>query len=76
MTHFFRKDVRKKCVKNLREALCAAMERMSSRAEERYRMGQVGKRRVELYYRHNDMVRNYRNVYTEVMTNWRESVSP
>lgn len=59
-----------------REALCAAMERMSSRAEERYRMGQVGKRRVELYYRHNDMVRNYRNVYTEVMTNWRESVSP
>lgn len=58
-----------------REALCNAMERMSTRTEERYQMGQIGKKRVELYYRHNDMIRNYGSAYAEVMKNWQESVS-
>ena len=58
-----------------REALCNAMERMSTRTEERYQMGQIGKKRVELYYRHNDMIRNYGSAYAEVMKNWQESDS-
>ena len=58
-----------------REALCAAMERMCIRTEERYRMGQIGKKRVEQYFRHEDMIRNYQQTYTEVISRWQESVS-
>ena len=58
-----------------REALCGAMERMCTHTEERYQMGRIGKKRVELYFRHNDMIRNYKNAYTEVMTNWLGSAS-
>lgn len=58
-----------------REALCSSMERMCVRVEERYQMGQIGKKRVETYYRHEDMIRNYRQAYTEVMEKWRVSDS-
>lgn len=59
-----------------REALCSAMERMCMRAEERYQMGKAGKMRVEKYFRHEDMIRNYKQAYTEVMSTWQGSVSP
>ena len=47
------------------------MERMCLRVEERYRMGQIGKKRVEQFYRHEDMIQNYKQVYAEVMENGR-----
>ncbi len=58
-----------------REALCSALERMCVRVEDRYRMGQIGKKRVALYYRHEDMIYNYRQAYEEVMEKWQESDS-
>ena len=58
-----------------REALCSAMERMCLRVEERYRMGQIGKKRVEQFYRHEDMIQNYKQVYSEVMEKWQGSDS-
>ena len=58
-----------------RTALCNALERMSTHTEERYLMGKVGKKRVERFFRHEDMIANYENAYTEVMRKWRESVS-
>ena len=58
-----------------RTALCNALERMSTHTEERYLMGQVGKKRVERFFRHEDMIANYEKAYTEVMSKWRESVS-
>lgn len=58
-----------------REALCSAMERMCLRVEDRYRMGQIGKKRVEQYYRHEDMIQNYKRAYTEVMEKWQGSDS-
>lgn len=53
-----------------RKALCDAMESLCVNAEERYRMGLVGKKRVERYFRHEDMIRNYQTVYDEAMRNW------
>lgn len=53
-----------------REALASAMERMCVRTEERYQMGIIGKKRVERFYRHEDMIRNYQETYTEVMKKW------
>lgn len=53
-----------------REELCRAMERMCVRTEERYLMGQIGKKRVETFYRHKDMVKNYQDAYTEVIRKW------
>lgn len=58
-----------------REALCSAMERMCLRVEERYRMGQIGKKRVEQYYRHEEMIQNYKRAYIEVMEKWQGSDS-
>ena len=58
-----------------REALCSAMERMCTHTEERYQMGKVGKARVERFFRHEDMIRNYGDAYSEVMKQWRESGS-
>ncbi|MCI8455159.1 MAG: GT4 family glycosyltransferase PelF [Lachnospiraceae bacterium] len=58
-----------------REALCGAMEKLCLKPEERYRMGQAAKKRVQLYYRHEDMIRNYLHVYDEVFERWRESDS-
>lgn len=58
-----------------REAICAAMEQLCTRPEERYRMGMTGKKRVELYFRHEDMIRNYLQAYDEVFRKWQESDS-
>lgn len=58
-----------------REALCDALEMMCTHPEERYRMGITAKKRVEKYFRHEDMVRNYLEAYDEVFRRWQESVS-
>lgn len=55
-----------------REALCAALERMCTHQEERYQMGQTAKKRVEQFYRHEDMIRNYEKAYDEVFRRWQE----
>lgn len=55
-----------------REALCSAMEQMCVQNEERYRMGQIARKRVQLYFRHEDMIRNYKKLYDEVMQTWQE----
>lgn len=54
-----------------REALCTALERMCTHTEERYLMGKAGKKRVERFFRHEDMIRNYKDTYEEVMNKWR-----
>lgn len=48
-----------------REALYDAMERMCVFREERRRMGEAAGKRVRRFYRHEDMVRKYREVYRE-----------
>lgn len=58
-----------------REALCDALEMMCTHTEERYQMGQIGRKRVEKYFRHEDMIRNYQEAYDEVFRRWQESVS-
>ncbi len=58
-----------------REALCDAMEWMCTHPRERYEMGHTAKRRVERYFRHEDMIRNYQQVYDEVFVRWQESDS-
>lgn len=55
-----------------REALSDALERMCVHQEERYRMGQIGKKRVEYYFRHEDMIQNYQKAYEEVFGKWQE----
>ncbi len=58
-----------------RESLCDAMEQMCTRPEERYRMGVAAKKRVEKYFRHEEMIKNYQEAYDEVFRRWQESVS-
>lgn len=58
-----------------REALCDAMEMLCTHAEERYQMGITARKRVELYFRHEDMIKNYLDTYEEVFRRWQESVS-
>lgn len=58
-----------------RQALCGAMEELCVKEEERYRMGIVGKKRAERYFRHQDMIKNYQKAYDEVFLRWQESVS-
>ena len=53
-----------------RQALSDVMERMCTHPEERYQMGQTGKRRTEKYFRHRDMIRNYKQTYDEVLEKW------
>lgn len=38
--------------------------------ERRYKMGIAGRKRVEKYFRHEDMINNYLNVYREVFDKW------
>ena len=53
-----------------RQALCAAMETLCVKEEERYQMGRIGQERAKKYYRHEGMIRNYQNAYKEVMKQW------
>lgn len=39
----------------------------------RQKMGLAGKKRVERYFRHGDMIRNYDKMYTEVIAAWQAS---
>lgn len=58
-----------------REALSDALEMMCVHPDERYQMGMRAKKRVELYFRHEEMIRNYLEEYDEVFRRWRESDS-
>lgn len=49
-----------------REGLADAMEKMCESRERRIHMGQVGKKRVDKYYRHQQMLEKYRDLYREV----------
>lgn len=51
-------------------ALSLAMEEMCTNKEQRIEMGKVAKRRARLYFQHNDMIRNYQEVYDEVFQSW------
>lgn len=56
-------------------AMTDAMVRMALNPVERRRMGLAGRRRVERYFLHGDMIRRYLEVYDEVFERWRESGS-
>lgn len=58
-----------------REELCNAMERMCTHPRERYQMGITARKRVEQYFRHEDMIHSYQQVYDEVFRRWQESDS-
>jgi len=58
-----------------REEICGAMERLSIKPEERYRMGTAAKERVRRYFLHSDMVKNYQEAYDEVFRRWQASDS-
>lgn len=49
-----------------REGLAEAMERMCDSRRRRLRMGEIGQRRVERYYRHERMIEQYKELYKEV----------
>lgn len=53
-----------------REAICNAMELLCVNTEERIRMGQIGKMRVEHSFLHRDMMKKYREAYDEVFKRW------
>lgn len=53
-----------------REAICNAMELLCVNKEERLRMGQIGKLRVEHSFLHGDMMKKYREAYDEVFKRW------
>lgn len=54
-----------------RQAITEAMEKMCIKTETRYKMGIVAKKRVEKYFLHKDMIRNYLDAYDEVFKRWR-----
>ena len=58
-----------------KEALADAMESLCVHPEERFMMGRTAKQRVEKYFRHEDMIRNYEQLYDEVIEKWQESDS-
>lgn len=49
-----------------REGLTDAMEKMCSSRRRRLRMGEIGQKRVDTYYRHERMIEQYRQLYREV----------
>lgn len=60
------------CVEPMnRMALCAALERMCLHADDRLAMGEVGRARVRTYFRKEQMVATYRDLYREVGDGWR-----
>ncbi len=52
-----------------------AMALMCNYPEKRGKMGEAGKKRVEKYFLHEDMIRKYLAMYDEVLSQWRESDS-
>ena len=49
-----------------RQALADAMEKMCSSRTARLEMGKIGQKRVEMYYRHGQMIEKYRQLYIDV----------
>ncbi|SHJ00449.1 Glycosyltransferase involved in cell wall bisynthesis [Butyrivibrio fibrisolvens DSM 3071] len=49
-----------------REGIARAMEKMCKSRSERVKMGEIGQKRVEAYYRHEDMLRLYEELYKSV----------
>lgn len=49
-----------------REGLADAMEKLCVSEPRRRRMGENAQNRVKTYYKHEDMMKNYRKVYREV----------
>ena len=49
-----------------REGLADAMEKLCVSEPRRRRMGENAQNRVKTYYKHEDMMENYRKVYREV----------
>lgn len=52
-----------------REGLADAMEKMCRSRQKREQMGENGRKRVEKYYRHETMIKKYREMYQEVSGN-------
>ena len=50
----------------------SAMIILCNQPEKRYAMGVAAKKRVEKYFRHEDMIRKYRETYDEVFKRWQE----
>ncbi len=48
-----------------REALAGALDKMCSSREERLKMGQIGKMRVERFFKHKTMMEKYNSLYLE-----------
>lgn len=57
------------------QALANAMETLCKEPRMRQEMALVGRRRVQTYYRHEDMIRHYNENYEEVLKEWQASVS-
>ena len=57
------------------QAMADAMARMCQYPVERRKMGIIGRKRVEKYFLHEDMIRRYLEVYDEVFKRWQESDS-
>ena len=58
-----------------RAAICQAMENLCRDPGLCRKMGETARRRVEKYYRHEDMIRRYQQLYDEVLQRWQESDS-
>lgn len=57
------------------QELANAMAVLCNYPEKRARMGLAGRKRVEKYFLHEDMIQKYLDLYDEVFRRWRESVS-
>ena len=59
------------CVEPMnRMALASALERMCADADERRAMGEIGRKRACTYYRQEQMVTTYTDLYQEVVSSW------
>ena len=57
------------------DGLTEALATLCTHPERRYLMGQAGKQRVAKYFRHEDMIRKYLDLYDEVFKRWQGSAS-
>ena len=53
-----------------RQGLADAMEKMCASRARREEMGQIGQRRVDAYFHHEQMLANYRKMYDETATEY------
>lgn len=57
------------------EMMAKMMERLCNDRTMRLEMGENGRKRVQKYYVHEEMIQNYLTNYEEVLTSWQASVS-